>query len=183
MSKRASHGVISRVIGESPFQFNELVIHILCLTCTSQDNGLTNAVNVSQLRGVNRTFRDEIDTSLLLWRFMMRFTRRAMIEPPVHIRVNTVDEIKAFILLDSDEFELRDYMHRSGPREEIGWFIETKDHSMLDYREVYYGSRMCIGCSPRAVDKCQENIERHHKMIIGLNRLLGYGDVYRVRKK
>lgn len=181
MSKRAS--CRESVIGESPFEFNELVVHILCLICTSQVNGKANTMNVSRLRGVNRTFRGEIDTSLLLWRFMMRFTRRAMMEPPVHTRVNTVDEMKEFMILDSDEFVLREYLFVSGPREEIGWFIDVGDPLTFDYREMFIGVRLCPGITLEADYKCEKDINKHRGMIIRLNHLLGYGDVYRVRKK
>lgn len=183
MSKRASCREIESVIGESPFEFKELVVHILCQICTSQVNGKTNAMNVSQLRGVNRTFRCEIDTSLLLWRFMMSFTRRAMIEPPVPIPVNTINEMREFIILDSDEFVLREYLFVSGPREEIGWFIEVGDPLTFDYREVFIGVRLCPGITLEADYKCEKDINKHRGMIIRLNHLLGCGDVYRVRKK
>ena len=113
MSKRASCREIESVIGESPFEFKEMVVHILCQLCTSQVNGETNAMNVSRLREVNHTFRDEIDTSLLLWRFILRFTHRAKVVPPVNIPKNTIGEMKEFIILDSSEYWLRGFFVRA----------------------------------------------------------------------
>ena len=175
MSKRASCREIESVIGESPFEFKELVVHILCQVCTSQVNGKTNAMNVSQVRGVNHTFRDEIDTSLLLWRFIMRYTRRAMIEPPVPMPIKTISEIKEFIILDSEEITLRDYLFSTIRKEgNASHFIGLGDPYTLDYRGVIIVNRTFWTPHDHRENQYKGDIHIYKEMVIKLNRLCGY---------
>ena len=170
MSKRAS--CRESIIGQSPFEFNELVVHILCLTCTSQINGLTNAVNVSQLRGVNSTFRNEIDTSLLLWRFMLGFTYRAKMEPPsVNIPSKTINEMKEFIILDSEEYWLRyRFVRAMGDYIEVTMSYKTGDPRTFDYTEVSMGPRVFRSFG-HLHDHIDDDVEEYKEIVANLNRL------------
>lgn len=170
MSKSVSYIETESIIGQSPFEFKELVVHILSQLCTSQVDGKTNAMDVSRLRGVNRTFRDEIDTSLLLWRFIMRYTRRAMIEPSVPIPINTISEMKEFIILDSEEFTLRDYLFSTIRKEgNTSPCIGLGDQYALNYRMALIVDRHTHKDYQGIL--YNHDIRRYREIVIKLDRL------------
>ena len=172
MSKRASCREIESVIGESPFEFKEMVVHILCHVCTSQVNGKTKVIDVLRLRTVNRTFHEQIDTSLLLWRFIVRCTRRGMIEPPLPIPSNTIEEMKKFISLENKELAQRDYLIRSRPLYQRCWLF-CVDPYKFDYREVHNAyARYHTIMKLRGEKEHDRDIRRHCATMINLGKLL-----------
>lgn len=159
-----------------PVEIIELILSFLCVRGEEEDGEnhcVMIAKEISRLRRVNRLFSQLVDSSLTLWRKVLSFTRRATIQPPP-LMPNGVPGIKAFVLLDNREFNLRMRLAVYGESYDHGHLISERSQSTLDYREVNLGGYR----DPAHIPKNQVlwydyDLDKYREIVKKMNDLCG----------
>lgn len=164
-----------------PVEITEFILLFLCVRGEEEEDrenhGVMIAKEISRLRKVSHFFSQLVDSSLTLWRKVLGFTRRATIQPPP-LMPSGVPEIKAFVLLDNREFNLRTRLVMYGECCEHGHFISERSQCTLDYREVNLGEfRNADRLSKNQVRWYENNyVDRYRVIVEKMNDLCGYNN-------
>lgn len=125
-----------------------MLLHIISFLYVNRENeDVTNRMiemcretlaNIYRLRSVCSMFRDVIDESQTLWRTMVRYTRRSLIQPtpPNMPALSCMKGLKKFIALDEREYKERNTLSIMSDHLQYGCFILHTQRKEMDYSKV-----------------------------------------------
>ncbi len=135
---------------------DDIIFYISSFLC------VRSSFDLYRMTCVCRQFHRVINKNLILWNKMLRLTRRSSIQPLMSV---SIDDIKEFILLDSQEFTMRMEL-MTYTSESLYIYRRLIAYNELDYTKVII---------PRFQDSrekwCNNRLKKYKTMVKKMNRL------------